>query len=798
MRLNGVELTNYYGVSKLVHEKKLPAQGVIISHYQRPFRWTEEHISKLIIDWSKNKKKANQILQKVDIDEEDKFEYFCGSVVSVSNNKNAPYQLVDGQQRVTTLFLANYLLFLISKEIVYRIFRDNKKGGEGVFKEAYPILLKSFRVIFRDNQKGYKRLKDAQYTLERHLKIKATTGNNDPVLEDSRNECLKILQDILYINPTQRTNELETKKTDQRKVNSPFEGKKDLFLSYKRKGLNAYLRNVLRYFNYSLDSESEPKIQLIGSDDNKELNPIEESYFIALKCIFQNTLNLSIEETTIALDDIRSWEIARTQLNIINSLIEEIQFCVIQTNDYRDAFTLFEVLNDRALALDDLDLIKNIFYKNFVESNTNGKGENLSEEEVDNTLDRLDLIWSDYIYKTDMIEPNKKLITYFALTYITGDTTLKYSSTPNFRDALEAHFDKEVSSYSTINIYRDFNIFYSCSLLINSFGLKFGNKDLTALTAQYNIQTNIITNTFHFLNALEQFGVMSALVNLILRDIQDNTLDFYAKRLNCEDELFHENINNISNTLNEKFKSLQDKEDILIARQAKALWLYSMYTEDATKPRKFAQKIITRNNYDSTKATNIVIEPKELDELEKDFRALLEKWRYTKNQSKNSLKPRILFALLTQQEHNKDAFDNRSFEGLTDTEISLMTQLKKKSGSSITLTYKQCQELQLDHMEPDKYDESSVEDYFIHSDRDSIVNSLGNIMPIRKKENLDKGKSPLNMQSKKYYDPLFKNEFFNVLTFKLLGELQKNEQFFHLRKKLLINWFVSATKNISL
>ena len=41
----------------------------------------------------------------------------------------------------------------------------------------------------------------------------------------------------------------------------------------------------------------------------------------------------------------------------IDSMLEHIKFCVIITGNENDAYTLFEVLNDRALDIEDLDLI---------------------------------------------------------------------------------------------------------------------------------------------------------------------------------------------------------------------------------------------------------------------------------------------------------------------------------------------------------------------------------------------------------------------------------------------------------
>ena len=58
---------------------------------------------------------------------------------------------------------------------------------------------------------------------------------------------------------------------------------------------------------------------------------------------------------------------------ILEELIENVKFCVIMTGNERDAYTLFEVLNDRAMEIDDLELIKNLF------SNLNAKVSKINE-----------------------------------------------------------------------------------------------------------------------------------------------------------------------------------------------------------------------------------------------------------------------------------------------------------------------------------------------------------------------------------------------------------------------------------
>lgn len=77
--------------------------------YQRPYQWTEENCEKLLDDLFE------------DYEEDRESDYFCGSLVLVKsdpNSKTETYDVVDGQQRLSTfILLAKVLATLYDKDL---------------------------------------------------------------------------------------------------------------------------------------------------------------------------------------------------------------------------------------------------------------------------------------------------------------------------------------------------------------------------------------------------------------------------------------------------------------------------------------------------------------------------------------------------------------------------------------------------------------------------------------------------------------------------------------------------------
>ncbi|GAA8977102.1 hypothetical protein Taitung20_14590 [Helicobacter pylori] len=67
-----------------------------VPDYQRPYVWDKDHLGALIDD----------LVGSYTDNKEDKyFEYFCGSIVIAENQKDKRWDVVDGQQRLTSFII---------------------------------------------------------------------------------------------------------------------------------------------------------------------------------------------------------------------------------------------------------------------------------------------------------------------------------------------------------------------------------------------------------------------------------------------------------------------------------------------------------------------------------------------------------------------------------------------------------------------------------------------------------------------------------------------------------------------
>ncbi|MGL2816708.1 DUF262 domain-containing protein [Helicobacter pylori] len=136
--------------------------------YQRPYQWTEENCEKLLDD----------LFEYFEYYEKDgKSDYFCGSLVLVKsdpNSKTETYDIVDGQQRLSTFILLAKVLAALYSE---RLTEESKDYLQESLITKYG---KKDRLNF--SAVGFNSKKDFQYAL---------TSFNDVPISNNKNNYLK-------------------------------------------------------------------------------------------------------------------------------------------------------------------------------------------------------------------------------------------------------------------------------------------------------------------------------------------------------------------------------------------------------------------------------------------------------------------------------------------------------------------------------------------------------------------------------------------------------------------------------
>lgn len=137
MKIIGAKIRNIHKLCNVIEQTTNEDEAsfnVKIPHYQRPYEWgsiermSQENgnmIEALFDDYYENSKLASQ-----------EKEYFMGTIVAVKNNENLDstkvndkeiaIDIIDGQQRLTTIFLLNILRFICSINYIKYLFSENK------------------------------------------------------------------------------------------------------------------------------------------------------------------------------------------------------------------------------------------------------------------------------------------------------------------------------------------------------------------------------------------------------------------------------------------------------------------------------------------------------------------------------------------------------------------------------------------------------------------------------------------------------------------------------------------------
>ncbi len=111
-----------------------------VPDYQRPYSWDKENISLLIDDLITAFKTSN------------KEDYFCGSLVLVENTESKRYEIIDGQQRMTTFI------------IIACVFRD--VFGESLSEKANDYINISIQDKYDETNRKLRFLTNEKYQID--------------------------------------------------------------------------------------------------------------------------------------------------------------------------------------------------------------------------------------------------------------------------------------------------------------------------------------------------------------------------------------------------------------------------------------------------------------------------------------------------------------------------------------------------------------------------------------------------------------------------------------------------------
>ena len=718
---NIYDMLNSNGDSRTVSYIKIP-------HYQRPYTWEEKEITKLFVDFQRNREK-----------EEDE-DYFVGALVTAKEQGRDYHEMVDGQQRVTTLYLIAIVNFLIQRAFVYDEIYCGRSNRYNEWISNIDLCYRKY-LCFDDSKRFEKLKKDIIEELDKPANSD-TVSDSDMILE-------WYSKAMNY--PERNFSDVDNFIVQDANGIKDFFNEKKLILQYAREHYNVNLHEVISKISIIYENTREP--ELIVSDIENAAD-YEKTYLEAFKSIFDNVKKITVDKNN---PDNRKHCIR--MFEYLNYMLEHITFCVITTENKNDAYTLFEVLNDRAKAINDIDLIKNLFFRTYCENQSVD-----DDNAVDTKIGLLDTIWGD-VFSPNMQKNKSKLVQYLSTIYLTKSSTINYKDDQKFRESMQEYLDAK-THYEYEDIRRDFNIYRMMKILVDKINFSYDKSTDKVLYAENSSNYSITYKAFHLLRRLELNGVLVALAFHIIYLYENQ---FMNGDLNVDD--FKRYLDELINDANNDNAYYRD-----IHRTAFELRRAALLSKNEDKPRDIAIKFI--KNLEIGTTSFVDLSSVEL-ELKKQFINWTDSWKY--NSGNQDLKLKVLFMELLRTRKEQDT-------------LSFDATPRRLNDSK---------EIQLDHLEAQNIIEESVEKYFTPKSstdlREQYVNCLGNMMILDSKNNNKKNNKPL-WYALSFYDDFSDHWVVEEIKEMLNSEEYSNKQadirvpnenFFNERRKKMQEYFVS-------
>lgn len=709
MKLEGAYIRNVLRIC--AKDTEIRPLKVNIPYYQRPYQWGEKEIENLINDFEKNSEYK-----------EDK-SYFVGAIVLVSDsNRSCVPDLIDGQQRVTTVFLLNYVKYLLLMSKIDVLLEQHS---------VIPLQKEMEKWVYCYEQLvGRKRVKEFQelvLTLETEL-MKWLPQQDEKIIDRCRQKYKKTVglpmdKDLADIERYMK----EWKKTIALAMKN-----EEFAIRYSRKACNAKLAEALANVAIVFSSSYAPEFRTSYSGTDN----VVMQYIDAMRWIYNALTNTrKVKNAKDPLEKVSGY------IRVIDEMLDNLEFCVIVSEDTDDAYTLFEVLNDRAFKVSDISLIKNQYLKRYC----------LTTEDMDkdNNIEKIDELWGT-IFDDDISTTRVSRISYFATVYLTGNADLDNKNNPKFRCEIEKYLD-QYEVYSFEQLEADIKVYEMIRMIVKEWLSK--SKDTKrSITSENVLDMSITYRTLQATNAFGYDAVLVGQVCLILKkymQLQPGpvVIEEYTEYLK---ELFSDR-----DHANADFADIHN-------------WFFEMWkalflAKDHSCPRKLAQDIISKASRKSKTFPVCSINSQLKAVLDQEFDKWFEEWKYSSNATdKYRLKVLLLNLMHMQKEE------------------------KKLVCKEISTVFKNPDKIQLDHLDaqsPQPVYEGAYYEPGAGNTRGAMIQSIGNIMILDQTSNNSKDNVPLQKALGFYQG--FRNHWF-VLEIKELLEDENNHNKFIIGKEEIL------------
>lgn len=738
--------------------------NVKVNFYQRPYRWTAKKITDLFDDYRENRLSSLQ-------EGGSSKEYFVGAAVFVDERSQAEkdagkvwnYQVVDGQQRLTTLYLFNYLKYLLLIRKVDEAAQKNKSRDFNAGLEAMENCYRGF--IGTTNVETI---------------IKANSALSDAFDTANQNRVSINIEDLnkwrskvgWIENPDISSDDYFDKCKD---AMAQFLKSEKLSIYYENKSFNERFKEGLSQIVIKFSDASDAAFcdNPIEEYDENDETRIEFPYVIRAYGVFDQIKALAKQirpECSTPYDKLCSY------IELIDEMLENIKLCLIVTSVEDDAYKLFETLNDRSESVNDLELLKNYFFKTYTE--TSGEETSL----VYNNISAFDTRWRNIFFKCEDLEP--EIFEYMTVLF-TGNTNK--NTNEKKRKLVKSYlskYDSATNKYTYEMIDRDFKLLENIQAIlfklhrIDMSTFRKENEDAQmSLYIENDSSSSIVKRALGLAMNLPYPVVVASLICDILHNYIttssnmtfDSYLDYVFDESKCKD----------------KFPGLW--------KDSCVIWKAVVLSKNFESPKKLSDVLAQKcyvEHFNEQRATNTQLIQFDANILEEEtviseFDDWIKEWKFSDGNGKLKIKNLFMHLFL---KYDLDTSNGDLI--LSQNIVRSYTQEAIKQD--------------LDHMDAAKVDRSREKRYFHYnlSDRTDYTNSLGNMMPLPVAINRGKHNTPMDETLAAYptdnlvgwiFD-LAQDDFDNNNE-TIDGHLIPTTKFFNQRKDRLIAYFKKIVEN---